>query len=212
MAGKVFTLWGSIRADDTLLKKDLVSAHQQVGKAASKMRASVDTAAKKMGKALGVAMAVGAGIAVYEMVKVGKAAIKAASDLEETTGKFNVVFKGQEEVARGWSKTLVESYAMSTEESKRFLSSIQDLLVPMGMGAVEAGKMSFEVTKLAADLGSFNNLPTAQVMLDIQSALVGNFETMKKYGVILNETVVKAKALEMGLWDGKGALDRKSVV
>jgi len=88
---------------------------------------------------------------------------------------------------------------MSTRESKQFLASIQDLLVPMGMNATEAGKMSFEVVKLAADLGSFNNLPTAQVMMDIQSALVGNFETMKKYGVVLNETVVKEKALAMGL-------------
>jgi len=207
MAGKIFTLWGSVRADDKDLKKDLRSIEQQIGSASNKMRTSVDTAAKKMGKALGFALVAASAVAVYEMQKVGRAAIKASSDLEETTGKFNVVFKGQEAVAKQWSKTLVDSYAMSTEESKRFLSSIQDLLVPMGMNAEEAGKMSFEVTKLAADLGSFNNLPTAQVMLDIQSALVGNFETMKKYGVVLNETVVKQAALNMGLWDGKGMVD-----
>ena len=199
MAGKVFTLWGSVRADDTALKKDLASAHRQVETAGNKMRTSLDSAAKQMGKVLTVALVAATAVVVYELQKVGREAIKAASDLEETTSKFNTVFKGQEKIAQEWSKTLVDSYAMSTRESKQFLASIQDLLVPMGMNATEAGKMSFEVVKLAADLGSFNNLPTAQVMMDIQSALVGNFETMKKYGVVLNETVVKEKALAMGL-------------
>jgi hypothetical protein len=136
-----------------------------------------------------------------------KIAIDAASDLQEVQGKFDVVFADQKREAEDMAKVLVDSYAMSTREAKQYMSSIQDLLVPMGMQADKALLMSHEVVKLSADLGSFNNLPTAQVMLDIQSALVGNFETMKKYGVILNETVIKQKALEMGLWNGKGMVD-----
>ena len=95
---------------------------------------------------------------------------------------------------------------MSTEEAKKYLSSVQDLLVPMGLNAKLAGELSNEVVKLSADLGSFNNLETVQVMDDIQSALVGNFETMKKYGIVLNATVVQQKALDMGLAETKGAL------
>lgn len=125
--------------------------------------------------------------------------IDAASRLNEVQSKFNVVFEGQRVEAEKWAKTLQESYAMSRRESKEYLSSIQDLLVPMGMQADMAGKLSFEIAKLSADLGSFNNLPTAQVMGDIQSALVGNYETMKKYGVVINATIVQEKALEMGL-------------
>jgi len=44
-------------------------------------------------------------------------------------------------------------------------------------------------------------------MMDIQSALVGNYEKMKKYGVVLNDTVIKQEAMRQGLWDGKGVLD-----
>jgi len=128
-----------------------------------------------------------------------KKTVTAASDLQETTSKFNVVFSDQIKLAEEWSAALVESYAMSTRESKQFLSSIQDLLVPMGMQRDLAGRLSFEIVKLSADLGSFNNLPTAQVMADIQSALVGNYETMKKYGVVINATMVQEKALAMGL-------------
>ncbi|MCK4818357.1 hypothetical protein KA005_21485, partial [bacterium] len=145
--------------------------------------------------------------ATAAMVVGFKSAIDAASDLQEVQGKFDVVFAAHKEQAEDMAKILVDSYAMSSREAKQYMSSIQDLLVPMGMASDKALLMSNEVVKLSADLGSFNNLPTAQVMLDIQSALVGNFETMKKYGVVLNETVIKQKALEMGLYSGKGMVD-----
>ena len=156
----------------------------------------------------GYALAGGAALAATAAViaATSRKAIAAASDLQEVQGKFDVVFAGQEKKAEAWSKTLVDSYAMSMRESKEYLSSIQDLLVPMGMAADKAGLMSNEVVKLSADLGSFNNLPTEKVMEDIQSALVGNYETMKKYGVVLNATVVQEKALAMGLADTKDGL------
>lgn len=121
-----------------------------------------------------------------------------ASKLEETTSKFNVVFKNQQKLAEEWAKILVASYGVTTEEAKRYLASIQDLLVPMGMNSDAAAKLSNEVVKLSVDLGSFNNLPTEQVMMDIQSALVGNFETMKKYGVVLNATRVEQEVMNKG--------------
>ena len=37
-------------------------------------------------------------------------------------------------------------------------------------------------------------LPTEQVMLNIQAALTGEYESMKKYGVILSATIVQERA------------------
>jgi hypothetical protein len=126
-----------------------------------------------------------------------KKVVSAASDLEEMVGKFNVVFAGQLPIANQFVEELQEGFSVSEREARQYLSSIQDLLVPMGMAADKAALMSGQIVKLSADLGSFNNLPTEQVMLDIQSALVGNFETMKKYGVVLNEATVKQKAFKL---------------
>ncbi len=146
------------------------------------------------------AITLAGGVAAFAALTAGMLkSIGAASDLAEVQGKFDVVFDGQQGKAESWAAELVNSYAMSRRESKQYLSSLQDLLVPMGMVPEAAGKMSFGVTTLAADLGSFNNIETAQVMDDIQSALVGNYETMKKYGVVINATTVQEKALAMGL-------------
>lgn len=152
---------------------------------------------------------VGTLVGAYGLMKLVSAlgdCVKAASDLEEVTSKFNVVFAEQAKKAEVWAQALVTGYAMSTREARQYLSSVQDLLVPMGMQADAAAYLSNEIVKLSADLGSFNNLPTAQVMADIQSALVGNYETMKKYGVVINATIVQEKALAMGLAGTKNEL------
>ncbi|MCP4568376.1 MAG: hypothetical protein GY841_12435 [FCB group bacterium] len=186
------TAYVEIKAKYDNLKKGLKKARGEVTDSVGKMNRKIRDISFNIPTAAVAAFGVAV---VYSMKK----SIDAASDLEEAASKFSVVFKGQTALAEKWTKTLVASYAMSTREAKQYLSSVQDLLVPMGMQADAAAKMSNEVVKLSADLGSFNNLDTAQVMNDIQSALVGNFETMKKYGVVLNATVVSEKALEMGL-------------
>ena len=94
---------------------------------------------------------------------------------------------------------LVASYAMSTTEATRFLSSIQDMLVPMGVARGQAADMGGEIVRLAADLGSFNNMPTEEVMRGIQSALAGQIEPMRRYGVFLTQNRIKQEALNMGL-------------
>jgi len=122
-------------------------------------------------------------------------ATKAASDLQEIQSKFDVVFRGNTETANKFAKELQDSYLLSELSAKRFLASIQDTLVPMGIAREKATGLSAEVVKLAADLGSFNNIPTEMVVRDLQSALVGNTETVKKYGIVLRATDIQQRAL-----------------
>jgi len=147
----------------------------------------------------------GMGISVFGAAVTGALglAVKNASALKEAMGKFEVVFEGQTKKAKGFVKVLVDGYAMSTLEAHKFLAGMQDLLVPMGMAKGAAADMANGIVQLAADLGSFNDLPTEQVMGDMQSALVGSYETMSKYGVVITAATVQTKALNMGLADSK---------
>ena len=126
-------------------------------------------------------------------------AVKRAIDLEETTAKFSTVFRGVQKEANAMADNLVKSYGVSTEESRRFLSGMQDLLVPMGMNRKAAAEMSDEIVKLSVDIGSFNNAPTEQVMRDIQSAFNGMPLPMRKYGVNITQARIKQEALNLGL-------------
>ena len=205
MVGNSNTLTLTIEVDDKgspRIKQFAGSVESSAKKgeqSARRMGDEFDRTAKRISAGYGLiagAMAALAGSRAFDLIQKS---ITLASDLEEMTSKFNVVFAGQEAIARRSTELLVEYYGVSTREARQYLASVQDLLVPMGTQSKLAADLSVEIVKLSADLGSFNNLPTAQVMGDIQSALVGNYETMKKYGVVLNEETVKRHALNLGL-------------
>jgi regulator of replication initiation timing len=182
----------NIKAKTDDLGSGLSSAERNVETSSGKMRnsiakidfAAVALAATAFGVAVGYAM---------------KQAVDAASDLQEVQNKFDVVFAGNTAQAESWAKVLQDSYAMSEREAKELLSTMQDLLVPMGVAPESAAALSDEIVRLSADIGSFNNQPTADVLRDISAAFAGSNETVRKYGVTLTEEAVAQKAVEMGL-------------
>lgn len=172
---------------------------KKVSKSVKRMETQTVKSSKAMSNSMKLATAAVVAFGVAATLTFGKKSINAASNLQEVMGKFSVVFRDQIAMAEEFADVLVDSYGLSERAAKEYLSRVQDLLKPMGMASTAAAKMSNEVVKLAVNLGSFSNVPIKKVILDMESALVGNFETMKKYGVILNETVVKAEAYRSGL-------------
>jgi len=143
---------------------------------------------------------------VYKFIQGMEGCVRAASNLEEQTAKFGTVFRGSMDKANESVEKLTESYGMSTREARQHMAAIQDLLVPMGLARDKAADFSDEIVKLAVDIGSFNNLPTADAMRKIQSALVGMYRPMRDVGVVLSAATVEQRALNMGLADTSDSL------
>jgi len=124
---------------------------------------------------------------------------RAASDFFEENQKFKIVFRDTGDEAINMRKNLVESYGTSRIEATRMLAGVQDFLVPMGIVRKEAAGMSGEFVKLAVDLGSFNNMPTEDVLNNIKSALSGMPISMRKFGIDVSQTALKQLALNEGM-------------
>lgn len=137
-------------------------------------------------------------------------AIKAASNLQETMSKFDVVFGAASVAAKAWSDDFASQVGRSKREVAGFLAASQDLFVPLGFAADAAQGLSKQVTRLAFDLASFNNMADADTLRDLQAALTGSGEVMKKYGVIVSEVAVKQELLNQGL-DPKLATQQEKV-
>ena len=151
--------------------------------------------------------------AAIAAVALGKMAIEAASEFEEVSGKFDTVFKEQADSVREWSKEYSKAVGLSRKESLKFLASTQDLFVPLGFAREEAAGFSKQVVSLARDLASFNDQKTGDVVRDIQAALTGSAETMKKYGVVINQAKINQELLNMGIKDGsKKATDQQKAM
>ena len=145
-------------------------------------------------------------------IVVGSKLIGMASDAEEMTGKFNVVFGDSAPMAIAALDEFGNEVGRSKFELMEMAATVQDTFVPLGFARDKAADMSIELSKLAVDMGSFNNVADADVMRDLQSAIVGNHETMRKYGVIITQTTLGQELLRMGVEDGiKGATEQEKV-
>lgn len=156
---------------------------------------------------IGKKLAIGGGAAG---IALAYKSIDAASKYNEVLSKFDTVFKDQAEGAKKWSNTFAKSVGISQTEALKFMGSMQDLFVPLGFARDEATDFSKKVTTLAVDLASFNNVKSGDVVRDIQAALTGSAETMKKYGVVINQTKINQELLNMGIHGGaKAATDQQ---
>lgn len=152
-----------------------------------------------IGKAASLGAIAGIGVGFVSTIKL-------ASDANEAMSKFNVVFANTARQVSTELDAFAQTTGRSKYELKEFAAMLGDTLKPLGFAETAAADMSTEMVKLAVDLASFNNLDTRQVIQDIQSAVVGNTETLRKYGVVASQAAIEQYALEKKLWDGTQAI------
>ncbi|PKL17870.1 MAG: hypothetical protein CVV49_08820 [Spirochaetae bacterium HGW-Spirochaetae-5] len=135
---------------------------------------------------------------VYAFTKVGQVlgeCIEYASKLQETQNKFDVVFKNSRTQAMAFAKTLVESYGLATEEAMAFLAGTGDILTGLGMQSDKALDLSNSVAQLGIDLASLSNVEggAERAIAALTSALTGEREALKAYGIVVSEEMIKAE-------------------
>ena len=138
--------------------------------------------------------------------------LTAASNMQESVSKFKVVFGEASDEALGFAKALSSSFQRSESDIIDMMASLQDVFVPLGFARKEASELSKSIAQLAFYVGSFNNVATPEVAMAFTSALVGNHETVKKIGVIINETTIKQAAFKHGIKSSSGDLTEQQKV
>ncbi|HSW45702.1 MAG TPA: hypothetical protein VLM89_09030 [Phycisphaerae bacterium] len=130
-----------------------------------------------------------------------------AGSVNETRSKFDVVFRGMEQDTLKWATGYGDAVGRSTQEIQKHLAAVQDLFVPLGFAREDAAELSKGLTRLAIDVASFSNAADADVLRDFTSALVGNTEVVRKYGVVISENRMEQEAFAQGLNKTYGQLN-----
>lgn len=158
--------------------------------------ASIGSGIANVGK-----IAVGAGLAVGGALVTGLgAAVSMASDAQEMMSKFNVVFANTGGAVAGSLDQFAASVGRSKFELREMASVFGDTLKPMGFAEGKAADLSVQMSQLATDLSSFNNIPMDEALQKLQGTLIGNHENALAFGVIINENTLKAELAANG-WD-----------
>lgn len=180
------SLLGGMRGAASFAGRGFVGAMRGVGR----VTASVTRGAVIGVTALSVAVA---GLSVK--------AISLAGDARETASAFDTVF--------GPSAGRLESDIDSL--SKRFglyAPELQDAARQLGVFGKAAGvartdlpKFSKDLVQAGLDLSSFYNVSSADAFQAIQSGLSGEAEPLRRFGIFLSDSAMKAQAAQMGLTD-----------
>ena len=150
--------------------------------------------------------AVPAAAALNGLAVAAKGAVSAASDMAEAQSKVNVLFgDGAVEIEK-YAKTAASSIGQSKKSVMDAAGTFGTFGKAAGLGGKDLAKFATGFTGLASDLASFNNTTPEEAIQAIGAALRGESEPMRRFGVLLNDATLKAKALELGIYDGTGAL------
>ena len=153
-----------------------------------------------------------AAAAIGTFTSVISPAIRAASDFQEATSKVNVVFGRASKSV----KDFADGAARNLGQSKQAVLDAAGVFGTFGKAAGLAGEdlstFTTDFVTLSTDLASFNNTSPEEAVLAIGAALRGESEPLRRYGVLLNDAVLKQEAMTLGIYDGKGALTAQQKV
>jgi hypothetical protein len=165
---------------------------------AQKEFASLDGASAKTAFALKKAMLPAVAI-IGGLGAAAVPAVKAASDLNETISKTSQIFGDADESVFKFAGTAAKQLGQTKTQALEAASTFAQFGKAAGLTGKDLGKFSTEFVTLASDLASFNNTPVDQAIMALGGALRGEAEPMRKFGVLLSQSAIEAKALSMGL-------------
>ena len=133
------------------------------------------------------------------LIRIGKDALNAASDLEEVQNVVDVTFGDGAAKIESWSKTAGAQFGLTETQAKKFASTMGAMMKSSGLAGDQIVNMSTDLAGLAADMASFYNLDFDTAFQKIRSGISGETEPLKQLGINMSVANLNAYALQKGL-------------
>ncbi len=188
-------------------EKVILQAEEEVSKKFDKAGGSVDDLRDKLKK-----LAVGAGItlAIKKFAQLGVNVTKMAIDADEAKAAFDTTFGAALPRATAFVEDFANKAGFATFELQQLMAITGNVVQGIGATEAESAALSESMAILAGDVASFSNASggAEAVLLALQSAINGEREALKTYGLAINEAEVTQRALNTTNKDAVGELTR----
>ena len=152
------------------------------------------------------------GAATVAVAAFAYKSIQKASDFNEAISKNTVVFGAISKEVENFAQTAGRSLGISETAALAAAGTFATFGKSAGLAGKDLSDFSIGLVTMAADLASFNNTSVDEAINALGSALRGEAEPLRKYGVLLNDTTLKAAATELGIYSGNKALTAQQKV
>jgi hypothetical protein len=176
--------------------KDVRSAAQGVEKTGF-----FSTGAGKIAGAVGAGFLGAAGVqrAIAFFKDWGGAILSSSSAMQELDSKARVVFGQTFPQVETRVKAIAEEVGRADSAILQYAADLGAVIDAAGLTKEATAGMSTEFAKLAVDLASFHNTSDIEAFNALRSAITGELEPMKRFGVVMTQANLAAFALEKGI-------------
>ncbi|CAL7881286.1 hypothetical protein A2U14_00960 [Fusobacterium necrophorum subsp. funduliforme] len=150
-----------------------------------------------------------AGIAYLgkKIFELGNFAVGAASKMDELGNVTSQVFGNSKREIEDWAKTMDDKIGRSIYQLQNFASIYGSMFKGAGFDTSYFKNISKDLAVFTADFSSFFNVTDDEAFTAIKGALTGETEALKRFGIILNDTVMAEYALTQGIKANWSELD-----
>ena len=161
---------------------------------------------KKMAAAAGVAFA------AKKVLDFGREAVKAASDLEESVNAVEVTFGAASAGILKLGEDAATSVGLANSEFNSLAVGFSAFVDKIDAGGGNVVGIMDDLTTRVADFASVMNLDVAEAGNIFRSALAGETEAIRRFGVDVSAAAVNTKALALGLADSSAELSEQDKI
>lgn len=155
----------------------------------------MDTTASRFGS-FGSAMeglAAPAGVALGAIGGLAAGAAKAASDMQQSSGGVDAVFKTSAGAVHDWAKSSAEDVGLASSEYQTMAAGIGGALSGMGVPLDQAAQSTHDLMQRSADLASVFGGTTAQAADAVNAAFRGEFDSLQRLIPSMSAASVEAE-------------------
>lgn len=176
---------------------DATGVPRQVAKDIEGGGSSVEAAGAGMGKKVfGGVLAGWAAIGgASAVVGYFSGAVTGASDLNETMSASATIFGSAASTVESWGSRAATAVGLSKAAAVEAATGFGNMFTQLGWTSEAAADLSTKTVQVAADLGSFRNLPTADVSDRISAALRGEYDSLQALIPNINAARVEQEAM-----------------
>ena len=174
----------NITGDSSKLKNALSSASSKLSSFGSKMQG--------VGKSLTTRLTLPLAVA-------GGAAVKFASDFQESMNKVDVAFGKSKKEVKDFAKTTLKQFGIAEGSALDMAALFGDMATSMGLNQSAASDMSTSLVGLAGDLASFKNIGIDQATTALAGVFTGETESLKRLGIVMTQANLESFAMERGM-------------
>jgi hypothetical protein len=174
------------------------SAFHKTAASIDKRQRELDKNLAKLGDSLGRGLDRASLVAGVAFGAIVAGSIEAAKRAEAVNGAFEQTFRAMPKEAAAATAGIAKEFSRLETDIKENFTQLSSVMTALGVSGAQTLSVVDQLQRRSLDIAAFKDVSDAQAFQAVISGITGETEPLKRFGIVVNETAVKAELLKLG--------------